>query len=438
MNRMLALLGCLCLAPSISIFQDATRNVEEEVRKVQDGMIAAYLHKDVAALDRIYADEYAFIRDDGTVMTKSRTLDGFRSGGRREVLSYRHWDEKVRVNGNLAVITYRCYVNEIFEGTEDSGDFAITRILVRRDNHWQMVGGQETRVSSSQPGSAPSSKDVLTLKQLEQDWLDAYHEGDADKMSKILADDFVGRWGDGSTQTKAEQLKAIRTGAEKHSANQMLECNVRLYGDTAVVTGIQTEQSILEGRDGSGMYSYTDVFVKRDGRWQIVATETKRVASQTGSRENVRDRLIGTWQLVSAGTFRRDGSFEPYPEYGPNARGYLMYDSTGHMCVSLANPNHPHWLNAEKPTDAEKVRSYDVFFAYCGTYEIREKEWRIIHRPEMGSWPHYVGTDQNRNFRLEGNRLILSAEETPPNGEHRRYQITWQRVSPTSYTVQGQ
>lgn len=46
----------------------------------------------------------------------------------------------------------------------------------------------------------------------------------------------------------------------------------------------------------------------------------------------------------------------------------------------------------------------------------------------MGSWPHYIGTDQNRNFRLEGDRLILSEEETPPGGERRRYQITWERV----------
>ena len=42
---------------------------------------------------------------------------------------------------------------------------------------------------------------VLMLKQLEQDWLGAYREGDADKMGKILADDFIGRWADGSTQT---------------------------------------------------------------------------------------------------------------------------------------------------------------------------------------------------------------------------------------------
>src|SRR5207302_10613901 len=61
----------------------------------------------------------------------------------------------------------------------------------------------------------------------------------------------------------------------------------------------QTEQSILEGRDGSGRYSYTDVFVERDGHWKVVATETKRVRSQSASSNpSARDRLCsarGGW-----------------------------------------------------------------------------------------------------------------------------------------------
>ncbi len=153
-------------------------------------------------------------------------------------------------------------------------------------------------------------------------------------------------------------------------------------------------------------------------------------ASRTFERAEspARERLVGTWHVVSAGTFRKDSAFEPFPEYGPNAIGYLMYDPTGHMCVSLANPVHPRWANREKPTNDEKVRSYDSTFTYCGTYEVREKESQVIHRPELCSWPHYIGTDQVRNFRFVDDQLILSAEETPPNGEYRRYQITWQRV----------
>jgi hypothetical protein len=60
-------------------------------------------------------------------------------------------------------------------------------------------------------------------------------------------------------------------------------------------------------------------------------------------------------------------------EYGPNPIGYLMYDPTGHMCVSLANPNHPHWANPEKPTDAEKLRSYDEVESRTGAVALASR-----------------------------------------------------------------
>jgi hypothetical protein len=131
-------------------------------------------------------------------------------------------------------------------------------------------------------------------------------------------------------------------------------------------------------------------------------------SSQTKPGAPLARQLLGTWRLISIGSIRPDGSLEPVPELGPRAIGYLMYDTTGHMCVSLASPDHPRWANPEKPTEAERLHSFDVMFAYCGTYEVQEKESRVIHRPEMASWPHYVGTDQFRNIRMQGDRLILS------------------------------
>jgi len=149
--------------------------------------------------------------------------------------------------------------------------------------------------------------------------------------------------------------------------------------------------------------------------------------SQSNATSDSR-RLIGTWRLVEAGNVRDNGSLEPFSEYGPHPIGYLMYDPTGHMCVSLANPDHRKWANPEKPPDAVRLESYRVMFAYCGTYEVQEKEHRVIHRPEMASWPHYVGTDQFRPYKLEGNRLILSDREAAPGHESSAYRITWERV----------
>lgn len=156
----------------------------------------------------------------------------------------------------------------------------------------------------------------------------------------------------------------------------------------------------------------------------LVVTSWCRVAAQAP----IQRKLIGTWRVVEAGDITADGRFVPYKEFGPNPLGYIMYDATGHMCVSLANPHPQKWANPEKPTTAEIVKTADDFFAYCGTYAIDEKAGDIIHRPEMSSWPHYIGTDQRRHFKLDGDTLTLSGTETAPGGVNSAYRITWKRV----------
>ena len=114
-------------------------------------LIDTYIHRDTTAMGRILADEYTFINDDvGGVATKKQILDSFKSGGDREIISYRRQDDRVRVYGDVAVLTYRYQSQETYKGRENGGDFRVTRIFLRRDGRWQIIGGQETRVSSSE------------------------------------------------------------------------------------------------------------------------------------------------------------------------------------------------------------------------------------------------------------------------------------------------
>ena len=53
---------------------------------------------------------------------------------------------------------------------------------------------------------------------------------------------------------------------------------VRIYGTTAIVTGTDTEKSEYHGKDSSGKYVWTDVWVMRDGRWQAVASQSVKVS----------------------------------------------------------------------------------------------------------------------------------------------------------------
>jgi len=118
------------------------------------------------------------------------------------------------------------------------------------------------------------------LMQMERDWSEAGPKKDAATLDKILADDWVAQTSDG-TQTKAEALAELKSLDYKlDSVTQVGDMNVRIFGDIAVVTGRQDEKSSNKGKDTSGRYIWTDVFVKRQGRWQAVASQWGLMAKQ--------------------------------------------------------------------------------------------------------------------------------------------------------------
>ena len=141
----------------------------------------------------------------------------------------------------------------------------------------------------------------------------------------------------------------------------------------------------------------------------------------------VRDRIVGTWKLVSAEETMRDGTTRPFPAFGPHGKGFLMYQRDGYMCGDLVNPDRPKWADPAHTTPEEKAAAADGTFAYCGKYEIDVKQQRIVHLPEVATDPGYVGSRQVRPYRLEGNRLILSdVEKDDPSVA--RWKIVWEKV----------
>jgi ketosteroid isomerase-like protein len=97
-------------------------------------------------------------------------------------------------------------------------------------------------------------------------------------MESIVATDYKIIGPDGSLQTRDQSLGDIRSGAYKITEwTTGKDLEVRVFGDAAVVTGSNTEKSTYNGEDTSGHYRWTDVFVKRDGRWQAVATHVSKL-----------------------------------------------------------------------------------------------------------------------------------------------------------------
>ena len=147
--------------------------------------------------------------------------------------------------------------------------------------------------------------------------------------------------------------------------------------------------------------------------------------SQTESE--IRDRIVGTWKLVSAIDIMKDGTTRPYPAYGAHGKGFLMYQRDGYMCADLVNPERPRWVDPVHTTLEEKVAAADGTFAYCGRYEIDAKQKQIIHIPEVATDPGWVGSRQVRPYILAEGRLTFSdVEKSDPSVAG--WKIVWEKV----------
>ena len=123
-----------------------------------------------------------------------------------------------------------------------------------------------------------TAKVEQSLIQLEQEWNRALLAKDYNAVDKIMADDWTGVDFRGVTITKAESIEELKAGESENQLVELGEMSVKVFGDTAIVIGSDTEKSTYQGKDSSGRYAWIDVFVNRDGRWQAVASQSTKIA----------------------------------------------------------------------------------------------------------------------------------------------------------------
>ena len=77
--------------------------------------------------------------------------------------------------------------------------------------------------------------------------------------------------------TRAGFITVLKAGDLVIKSEKMGPMTVRVMGDVAVAQGSEDEVSSWKGKDTSGKYNYTDVFAKRDGKWQAVASQSSKI-----------------------------------------------------------------------------------------------------------------------------------------------------------------
>jgi lipocalin-like protein len=139
------------------------------------------------------------------------------------------------------------------------------------------------------------------------------------------------------------------------------------------------------------------------------------------------DELYGTWRLVS---FTRTvvATGETTDIFGKTPRGFINYGRDGRMVVLIVKDERPKPADLAKMTDQERADLFKTMIAYGGTYTFDGRT--ITHHVDI-SWNQiWTGTDQERNVKFDGRKVILSTNPQPSSIDGRMSisVLTWEKV----------
>ena len=118
------------------------------------------------------------------------------------------------------------------------------------------------------------------LLKVEKEFAKAIVKNDLEGIERLVAVDWIIVGPDGEIVERARFFEVIKSGAMTHDTMESEDFRIRVYGDSAVVTGITRTKGKFMGQEFSTKERATDVFVKRDGRWQCVLTHLTRLSKK--------------------------------------------------------------------------------------------------------------------------------------------------------------
>jgi len=177
------------------------------------------------------------------------------------------------------------------------------------------------------------------VSQLKRELAKAYVQGDAKTLERILADELTDT-SDGVVLTKQYHLKYL--SSKSGLTVDFPSMNVRIYGNTAVVNGLETFATA--NKENTVYYRFTDTFLKRQGGWQLIATQRQTIPVwQTGYMEvnELRDLTIQNCSL--------EPSLRSLHSQAPTFLRFIN---------ATSQPVIVYWLNYEgkrDPSEGQKV-----------------------------------------------------------------------------------
>lgn len=139
-------------------------------------------------------------------------------------------------------------------------------------------------------------------------------------------------------------------------------------------------------------------------------------------------RLAGDWSLLSWSIDYPDSGRSTQP-FDTDAEGLLIYSADGHMSAVMQRRNRARLSssNVARVPDAEKAAAFGSYLHYAGEWTV--KDGKVLHTVRFAMNPNLTGTVQVRTIALEGDQLVLGADEPLDDGAAlRRHRIAWTRI----------
>jgi len=141
----------------------------------------------------------------------------------------------------------------------------------------------------------------------------------------------------------------------------------------------------------------------------------------------IKDDIIGSWKLVSWKYTNEQG--EAIDFFGENPQGILTYDPCGYMNAQLMRSGRDNFKSESLTSGtAEEIQSaYFSYAAYYGRYW-EKSPGEIIHEVEGSLFPNWIGHDEIRYGKIEGEYLVLSTPPIDAQGKKIVFNVTWKRA----------
>jgi ketosteroid isomerase-like protein len=137
-----------------------------------------------------------------------------------------------------------------------------------------LLSAAGARSADKADAKGKGSEELLKLER------EVFVKNDAAALGRMLAEDWLVIGEDGDITDRESFLKEIRSGVLVFEKMDLDDMKVRLYGDSAVVTGRAVVKGKYKGEAFSTQSRWTDVFVKQQGRWLCVSAQLTRLAGK--------------------------------------------------------------------------------------------------------------------------------------------------------------